>query len=682
MMDGQSPVFAPRPLDPHLAEQFAAAVARYTAGAPLEAAELLSAILREAPDHADTLRLRGLSLVRSGRPAAALDDLRRARNLAPTEPLSHLHYGIAMQDLGRHARAAALFRRAAILAPEAPATWTNFASALLALGRNQAARAAARRAVAHAAADDAGAVYTLGLTQLALGDAGAASGAFAEAVRRQPQFADAWINLVLSLMRSGRMPYAVKAVEKGLAACPANSALEATSASLAVLAGDQEHAIDRLRRIITRDPACTAARLNLANAMLLDGDVRDALEILGEVAPTGRRDAAHWRAHRALALLQLGRDAQAQAELDAIAPPYGDAELLILWRRIHLAARAGQETEAMALAERMSALADDETASVFEHRVIAHFDLARFRARRAENEVAFGHWVAGHRLMARVQPFSRPRFAAFFEASVQSYDAARLIAGPVADNSDPSPVFIVGLPRSGTSLMEQVLAAHPQVHGAGERPAVFASFSRLSTRLSAGAAYWAEGVRRVAAAPAATLTAVADRHLTELHAIAPAARYITDKMPGNALYLGFIATLFPQARIIFCRRDLRDTGLSIFQHRFFGYHPYAHDLSDLGWYMAAHERLMEHWRSVLPLARLTVDLGDWVFHFDHTLERVLTFLDLPPDPACERFHEQDRRVRTASAAQVRQPINDRGMGKWRAFEPQLAPLMAELAGLV
>ena len=133
-------------------------------------------------------------------------------------------------------------------------------------------------------------------------------------------------------------------------------------------------------------------------------------------------------------------------------------------------------------------------------------------------------------------------------------------------------------------------------------------------------------------------------------------------MPGNALLLGFIATLLPGARIILCRRDPRDVALSIFQLRFFGHHPYAHNPADLGWYIGQHERLMRHWQQVLPLPVLEVALSDWVEDFHATLARVLAFLDLPHDPACERFYEQDRTVRTASAWQVRQPINARGIG--------------------
>jgi hypothetical protein len=153
---------------------------------------------------------------------------------------------------------------------------------------------------------------------------------------------------------------------------------------------------------------------------------------------------------------------------------------------------------------------------------------------------------------------------------------------------------------------------------------------------------------------------------------------VIDKMPGNFNYLGCIALLLPGARIIHCVRDPRDIGLSIFTFRFYGHHPYAHDLADLGWYIGQHERLMAHWRTVLPNSILNVRLDDWVRDFHGTLARVLEFLDLPYDAACERFHTGGRQVRTVSRAQVAQPVNARGLGRWRPYAAHLAPLIAEL----
>ena len=168
-----------------------------------------------------------------------------------------------------------------------------------------------------------------------------------------------------------------------------------------------------------------------------------------------------------------------------------------------------------------------------------------------------------------------------------------------------------------------------------------------------------------------------------MHALAPDKTRIVDKMPGNYMNLGLAGLMLPGARIIHCRRDPRDIGLSIFTFRFHGHHGYAHDLGDLGWTIRQQERLMAHWSQVLPsggLPVLTVDLADWVNDFDGTLARVLAHLDLPPDPACARFHEVEARVRTVSRAQVREPINARGLGRWRTYADELAPLITELEG--
>ena len=275
--------------------------------------------------------------------------------------------------------------------------------------------------------------------------------------------------------------------------------------------------------------------------------------------------------------------------------------------------------------------------------------------------------------MKKFQPFSREAHRDFVDACIAFLDKARLHDGGRAKNNDPTPVFVVGMPRSGTTLLEQILSAHAQVHGAGEEFALGQAFYQLG-----GGAGDAEAVRRIASLGSVALDAAADRYLAELHALAPQAKRIVDKMPGNFLYLGLIALLFPGAKIIHCRRDPRDIGLSIFTFRFHGSHGYAHDLADLGWYIGEHDRLMAHWKAATPNAIIEIKLSDWVEDFDATLARVLDHVDLPPDSNCKRFHEQDSRVRTVSRAQVRQPVNARGLGRWRAYAPGLAPLIDEL----
>ena len=655
----------------------AKALKLYSGGKFLQAAEHFAAALARAPDHAVALRLRGLALVRSGEVAQALPLLARARRLAPNDPLVFLHYGIGLREAGQLARAAAMFRRAIGMSPKDPVPWINFSSTILALGHPQAARAAARRALA-IAPQSAEAHYTLGLAEWRAQNLSGAQLAFSRAVKLAPTFAEAWLNLGLALFQLGRLGDATQATHQALAARPDYGAAEANLAAFTVLQGDHEEALRRLRSVLARDPTCVPARLNLANALLLDREPKEALGVLAGQVPAGR-EGAHWRAHRAMALLALNRRPEAATELAAIPRPYGDAELSIIWRQLLLADRSGEAETASTLAERLAGLVEHEGSGLIEHRISSCFDLAFFYDKKGRKDRAFNYWQAGHRLLARAQPFSREQFRDFVDTNIRCFDAGRLREGARAASSGDAAIFVVGLPRSGTTLTEQILAAHPSVFGAGERSALHRTVVNL-----AGPSQQADTIRRFTALDETTLTAAGDAYLSELRALAPDARFVVDKMPGNALHLGAIATLLPGARIIYCRRDPRDIGLSIFQFRFFGYHPYAHDLADLGWYIGEHERLMEHWVSVLPLPICQVALADWVNDFSGTLRRLLDFLGLPYASACERFYEQKRRVRTASVDQVRRPINARGLGRWKGYATQLAPMLTELvdAGLI
>ena len=649
----------------------ASALQRYEAGAFDDAAEMLAAALERSPDDPIALRLRGLALTRAGKATEGLPLLARARAIAPQQPLAHLHYGVGLHAMKRFAEAAEIFRACLALLPGNPAPALNLAAALLDLDQVDTARSAAREAVTRAP-DLATAHYTLGLAEMAARAFTAARDALTKAVQLDPRLTKAWISLGAARYRLGDAQGAAAATNKALAIEPQNSIAEANLAVFLALRGDQEGAIRRLRAALARDPDCVPVRVNLGSQLVIDREHLQALEVLAGTPPSGSL-GVQWRAQRVSALLSLGRRAEARAELEAINEPAGNTEILVAWRQLLFALRARQRRRAEQLADRIAILADDETGALPEHRIMAHFDLARYRNSRGERPRGFEHWRKGHALIARSQPFSRDHYAAFFATSMDAYTRERLAEGPRANNRDLTPLFVAGLPRSGTTLMEQILSAHPAVHGAGERPDLHTCLGRL-----AGPVHRAENIRKAAALSSTVLSAAARQYLGDLHKLAPGARYVTDKMPGNALHLGFIATLLPRARVILCERDPRDIGLSIFQFRFFGYHPYAHDLADLGWYIGQHQKLMDHWQAVLPLPLLRVRLDDWIKDFQATLRRVLDFLELPYDEACERFYAQDRKVRTASVDQVRKPVNARGIGRWRTYVGQLEPLLAEL----
>jgi Flp pilus assembly protein TadD len=531
----------------------------------------------------------------------------------------------------------------------------------------------------HDAPNDPEAHYAYGQAWLAYKVPPRAEQAFAAAIRLRPGWPDAWVNYGVARYQQGEMEDACRAMRHALRHAPDHPAAIANLAAFLRIMGDYAQSEALLGEALARNAANHGARLNHATALLMEGRSAEALAVLDAAAarPEDVRTARHWHLERARALFQLRRTDEARAALDAFAalgpcPP--EFVPLWQWRRVLLADAERDEPRARQEAVQLAAVLANCGAEVtLEHRISGHFDLARFWSGRGEKALVFRHWTEGHRIAQRMQPFSRERAAAFTAANIACFDAARFATGPRAGNADPAPVFIVGMPRSGTTLCEQILAAHRDVHGAGERMALIRAFTALG-----GAADTAVAVERVAATGRAELDAAGERYLRDLHALAPGKARIVDKMPGNYEFLGLVGLLFPAARIIHCVRDPRDIGLSIFTFRFHGHHPYAHDLADIGWKIAQQARLMAHWKSVLPNPILTIELADWVHDFDATLARLLAHLDLPPDPDCARFHEREDRVLTASRLQVRQPVNARGLGRWRAFAGELRPLISEL----
>jgi hypothetical protein len=293
------------------------------------------------------------------------------------------------------------------------------------------------------------------------------------------------------------------------------------------------------------------------------------------------------------------------------------------WRQVLLALCRGDRMAARraALAQE-AALADMGPDAVLEHRVMARYDLANSRSVQGEHRRAFAQWREGYKLLRLVQPFSRDAHRAVIDATIAHFTRQGFNEGPCASNTDAALVFIVGMPRSGTTLCEQILGAHAEVHGAGERAALGRAYTQLGGR-------GAPAIQRLAALGQGELDAATSAYLGELHALAPGKAGVLDKMPGKYLYLGPVGLMPSATRIIHCLRDPRDIGVSIFTFRFDGAPGYAHDLGDISWTIAQQDRLMAHWRAVLPTPILTVRLADWVEDFDAALPRVLDHLGLP-----------------------------------------------------
>jgi tetratricopeptide (TPR) repeat protein len=298
--------------------------------------------------------------------------------------------------------------------------------------------------------------------------------------------------------------------------------------------------------------------------------------------------------------------------------------------------------------------------------LLLHFALGKVHMDAGDMDAAFAHWHAGNRMK---------RAAIDYDPEAEAQRMASIAARPAESGaSDPAtgvrlselPVFVVGMPRCGSSLLEQILASHPEVHGAGESLQLRSLFER---GMAGAAALGAE-------------TAIAESVLNRLRSQTPSARRIIDKDLANFAHLGFIHRVFPRARIIHCRRDPLDTCFSAYTKLFSGDWGFTYDLGELGRYYRSYHALMSHWRAILPRdVFLEIDYETLVAEPRQESRRVLEFLGLPWNDACLRFFETRRRVSTASVAQVRQPIYRSSVGRTASLRAHLEPLIQSLGDL-
>jgi hypothetical protein len=260
------------------------------------------------------------------------------------------------------------------------------------------------------------------------------------------------------------------------------------------------------------------------------------------------------------------------------------------------------------------------------------------------------------------------------EEIIEVFSSKKLPTAHQTSREFPAPIFIVGMPRSGTSLVEQILASHPDVAAAGELE-VMDDVERRAASIIGGRGGYPKCLR---GATASEMTALADHYLGVIADIAKGARFVTDKLPINYERLGLIERLFPNARIVHTTRYALDTCLSCYFQNFGNTHTYSSNLRALGEVYRIYERLMAHWHATLSIRILDVSYEDLVSDPEQAVRTLLEFCDLPWDPRCLDFHKSTRYVNTASYDQVRQPIYQSSVGRWKHYESHLGELIDAL----
>lgn len=424
--------------------------------------------------------------------------------------------------------------------------------------------------------------------------------------------------------------------------------------------GEREEAEPLFRRSIALDPQNVDAHVNLGALLQSLGRLEESLACYRAAAQL-QPESPEAAAGEATILEQRGEvDAACERLLPVMRHSSAHPDVATIFAS--LARRLQREDEALELLTRIA----ERTDLVREKMQAVLFALGRLHDALGHFEKAFHSYERGNQL--HLHAFDSATFHAFADSVMSTFSATFLRKAPRAKSGSELPIFVVGMPRSGTSLVEQILATHPAVFGAGE----LAEIELLALALPG---------RYPECIPTITqdaLDVAAARYLSTLRQLAPDAARVVDKMPGNFMHLGFIELLFPKARVVHIQRDPLDTCLSCYFQNFNNGHEYSSDLTQLGEVYRAYERVMAHWRKVARVPLLEVRYEDLVHHQERETRRLLDFCGLSWDAACLSFHKTRREVRTASYDQVRQPLYQSSAGRHVNYAAFLAPLRTAL----
>ena len=305
------------------------------------------------------------------------------------------------------------------------------------------------------------------------------------------------------------------------------------------------------------------------------------------------------------------------------------------------------------------------------------FALAKAYDDVGDPDRAFARMERGNRLMRARLPYDYRRDETWVRRIIETFDDAMLARNREAGDPSELPVLILGLPRSGSTLAEQILASHPEVHGSGEIGEVGRMIADLA-RTAPGAAEYLGAAQALAREGWQRLGAAS---VARLQALAPDRARITNKMPGNILHIGLVHLALPNARFIHTRRDPVETCFACYRMLFRAGVAFAYDLRDLGRYYGLCHRLLQHWQSLIPERLFDLSYEGLVADQEGVSRRLVAFIGLPWDPACLEFHRTPRPVLTASGAQVRSGLAAQPSRRWRRYEKHLGPLLDELGPL-
>jgi tetratricopeptide (TPR) repeat protein len=478
--------------------------------------------------------------------------------------------------------------------------------------------------------------YHLGLAHMQASSYAKAAAAFEKVVRLRPGHFAAWSELCTAARLVNDLDRAVEAGETAVRLAPEYPGPHNNLAGAYEMAGNKSAVLEHFRKAAELEPDNPTIQKNLGNVYVSMGAVAQAETCFRTALKNRPDDGEAWRL---LVRLRKWPDRQA--------PEFNHLSVL-------LATPSLAETD----------------------RCQIHFALARMYQNCGDYDRAFEQLLTGNGIEHRRSGLRPESVRDEFTRLIDSFDAELIERLSGQGDPDPTPIFIVGMPRSGTSLVEQIIASHPHAFGAGELHWFNAAARGLPATVGSDKPY------------PQCVDALTPEHLQQLgrsfrsfldRLSGCSFQRMTDKLPENFFHLGLIALVFPNARILHCRRHPRDNAVSIFSEIFPGIMRYSYDLFTLGAFYQQYQRLMTHWDTVLPGRITHIDYESLVSNPEEGIRSIIAATGLEWDDHCLRFHEHTRRVSTASDLQVRQPMHTRSIGRWKHYADYLKPFEKGLA---
>ena len=638
------------------------------AGDGVMAERLCRDALAECPGEPNLLSLLGAALNRQGRAAEAEPVLRRALAEEPGYAKAHEELGRSLLQLGRSDDAIACLQQALALDPKLAGAQLTLVRALSESGRALEAEGAmqtflradpARELIAQAAThqragrlEQAEATYReilrrdprhiealrlLALVAIQTEHYGQAEQLLSRAVEFAPDFLDAWIDLSRAQLERLDLPAARASIARAAQLNPRSANVQVHVANVQARSGQHADAIATFRRALELNPGSTAACIGLGNTLKTIGRQAEAIEAYRHAAQLRPELSDAWWS---LSNLKTFR--------------FDDADVEAMQRQL----------EAPELA--------DEALAQFS------FALGKALEDRGEHARAFEQYARGNRTRRRLESYDPVQTEVINERIRSVFDREFMALNAGHGDPDPAPFFIVGLPRSGSTLIEQILASHSQVDATHELPEVGRLIHQIN-REQVDKATYPEAIRGFDAEAWARLGRCYINATRQYRRDAP---HFLDKNPNNFPSIGLISLALPNARFINARRHPLDTCFSCYRQLFARGQSFTYDLVEIGEYYLEYDRMMAHWHAVLPGRVLDVNYENVVADLAGQVRRMLDFCGLSWEDTCIRFHETERAIRTASSEQVRRPIYDSSIGIWRHYERELAPLIEVLAPLL